>query len=363
MFGAQLGGGGFSSGARTTVIDARGAGRAVEVSGTNNWLSGVTVTGGRADVGAGALVPSGATLFLYNVIMTDNVATAEGGAVASAGGDLSVFQSLLTGNRAPSGGGIRVQPGGDLVVFNSTLSGNTATRRRRRRLLGGRVDGPVERDRGREHRAHRRRRPLGRHPGASATCGTRSSPDNAGGACGGAISQRNSWQANIADDASCAFAAGGGHAATTRASARCATTAARPTRTRSCAGSPAINAGGADLRDRHHGPARRATGRHLRHRRVRVRRHAPEPSCRRRSPARPSTSSRRSGTVKVKLAGQRRVLHAQGQPADPGRRPRSTRRKGRVTLCRRRPASRRRRGSTTGSSSSARRTAASRSRR
>ena len=42
------------------------------MTGTNNWLSGVTVTGGRADVGAGALVPAGAGLFLYNVIFKED---------------------------------------------------------------------------------------------------------------------------------------------------------------------------------------------------------------------------------------------------------------------------------------------------
>ncbi len=86
VFGATLGGGNFSSGARTTVIDARGSGRVVEVAGSNNWLSGVTVTGGRSDVGAGAFVPSGASLFLYNVIVTENVATTGGGGVATARG-------------------------------------------------------------------------------------------------------------------------------------------------------------------------------------------------------------------------------------------------------------------------------------
>ncbi len=200
VFGAQLGGGGFSSGARTTVIDARGSGRAVEVSGTNNWLSGVTVTGGRADVGAGALVPGGATLFLYNVIMTDNVATAGGGAVATAGG-LSVFRSVLDGNRAGSGGGILVQDGGIAQVFNSTLSGNTAT------VAGGAISSSDETTLLNATVANNNA-PTGggvhwAGTVATATFWNTIVAGNAGGACGGAISQRTGWEANIVDDASC----------------------------------------------------------------------------------------------------------------------------------------------------------------
>ena len=300
VFGAQLGGGGFSAGARTTVIDARGAGRAVEVSGTNNWLSGVTVTGGRADVGAGALVPSGATLFLYNVIMTDNVATAEGGAVASSGGDLSVFQSLLTGNRAPSGGAIRMQPGGDLFVYNSTLSGNTAT------AAGGGVSSAAATTVLWNATVAENSAPTGGgvhwvDAGAFVSLWNTILADNAGGACGGAISQRNSWQANIADDPSCAFAPGEG--TEQEPGIGPLRNNRGPTDTHALlAGSPAINAGGANLcganDQRGAPPVGNCDIGAFEYNGV-----VPEPDLPPPVAGETLNASRRSGTVKVRIAG------------------------------------------------------------
>jgi CSLREA domain-containing protein len=244
VYGATFGGNNFSSGARTTVIDARGSGRVVEVSGSNNFLAGVTVTGGRADVGAGALVPSGANLSLYNAIVTDNVATTGGGGVATAG-SLAVFRSVINGNRAGSGGGILVQPGGIAQVFNATLSGNTAT------VAGGGVSSSDETTLWNATVAQNSAPTGGGVDWAGSTATTTMwntiLAGNAGGACGGAIQQRTGWQANIADDPSCQFATPGegtqqdpqiGPLRNNRG----------PTDTHAlAAGSPAINVGAASL--------------------------------------------------------------------------------------------------------------------
>jgi CSLREA domain-containing protein len=245
VFGATLGGGNFSSGARTTVIDARGSGRVVEVSGSNNWLSGVTVTGGRADVGAGAFVPSGSALFLYSVIVTDNVATAGGGGVAAAG-SLSVFQSVLTGNRAGSGGGLLMQAGGGVNVYNSTLSGNTAT------VVGGGVSSAAATTTLWNATVAENSAPTGAGvhvdgAGAAASLWNTIFARNAGGACGGgAIQQPSGWQNSMADDATCTFAGGGA----TQQDPRIGPLRNNrgPTDTHALlAASPAINAGAASL--------------------------------------------------------------------------------------------------------------------
>ncbi|HET9736495.1 MAG TPA: CSLREA domain-containing protein, partial [Solirubrobacteraceae bacterium] len=98
VFGAAFTGD-FSSGARTTVIDARGTGRAIQVApGASATLAGVTVTGGSADVGAGVFVPAGSQLTLYNSIVTENVASARGGGIATAG-NVFVYRTTVSGNR------------------------------------------------------------------------------------------------------------------------------------------------------------------------------------------------------------------------------------------------------------------------
>jgi hypothetical protein len=119
-FGSQQ-----SSGARTTIIDARGASRVVQVQpGINATLVGVTLTGGRAATGAGAFVGSGAQLFLYNSFVRENVATSRGGGVQTAG-TIFLVQSTVADNSAPAGGGVAVDAGGFIYAPASTISDNT----------------------------------------------------------------------------------------------------------------------------------------------------------------------------------------------------------------------------------------------
>ena len=298
IYGATLGGGNFSSGARTTVIDAQGAGRAVDVTGTNNWLAGVTVTGGRADVGGAAFVPAGAGLFLYNVIVTDNVATTGGGGVATAG-SLAVFQSVVNGNRAGSGGGILVQPGGLSQAYNSTFSGNTAT------VAGGAISSSDETTLWNATVAENSA-PIG---GGVHWAGTTANTTmwntilarNTGGACGGAITQRVNWLANMADDPSCAIAPGEGTEQDPRIGPL--RNNKGPTDTHALlAGSPAINAGGANLCGANDQRGAAPVG-NCDLGAFEFGGHVPEPVLPPPVPGETVNVSRRSGTVKVKIPG------------------------------------------------------------
>jgi CSLREA domain-containing protein len=244
IFGANFAGN-FSAGARTTVIDARGSGRVVQATpGTNAFLAGVTLTGGQADTGAGLLVPDTANVSLFAVEVSENTATGRGGGIAAAG-DVAVFRSLVTQNRAADGGGIAVDPSGLAQLFASTVSGNTAT------ASGGGISSTDETTLWNATVANNRA-PVGAGiywTGAAATTTMWNTivAGNTTGACGGAISQRNQWQANIVDDATCALAAGEGVQQTDPRIGPLANNRG-PTNTHAlAAASPAINAGGASL--------------------------------------------------------------------------------------------------------------------
>ena len=78
--------GGFGAGARTTIIDARRQRSRVQVpAGSSSIVAGVTLTGGTAATGGGALVDGTAQLHLYNTIVEDNTPTSRGGAVEALG--------------------------------------------------------------------------------------------------------------------------------------------------------------------------------------------------------------------------------------------------------------------------------------
>jgi hypothetical protein len=126
------------AGARTTIIDAGGVPKVIEVANTpGGVVSGVTLRngGGQSQLsgaGGAVLVASSfapASLTLRNVTVTASQATA-GGGVASVGATLTVENSTITGNRAATaqgtqGGGVVVS-GGTTTIRNSTISGNTA---------------------------------------------------------------------------------------------------------------------------------------------------------------------------------------------------------------------------------------------
>lgn len=197
-----------SAGARTTVIDAGGYSRVIQVpSGSSGLLAGVTITGGSADTGGGILLESGSQLTLYDAIVRGNTATARGGGIASAG-DFIAWTSTISGNTVTggAGGGIAVEPNSDAFLWASTLSGNRAA-------SGGGIatSGTV----------YLRQSTIAGNAGSGVVVEPAPSPGlsiintllagNQGGACGGALTSlfRSDWAGNLDDDGTC-FGAGGG---------------------------------------------------------------------------------------------------------------------------------------------------------
>jgi CSLREA domain-containing protein len=254
VFGVSFAGN-SSSGARTTVIDARGSSRVIEVpSGSSSVLAGLTITGGNAPIGGGAFVADSGQLSLYDVIMKNNTAADRGGAIANAG-NVSVFNSTLSGNRAAVGGAIAAQPSTNTFVFISTLSGNTATG------TGGGISsaGSIQIQRA---TFANNTAPSGgglfAESGASTAMWSTLFAGNSS-ACGGFTSDRLPWSANLSDDATCAFQAGQGTVANPQIGALANN--GGPTDTHALnQGSPAINAADQQLcttgsPDQRHAPA------------------------------------------------------------------------------------------------------------
>ena len=90
-------------------------------------ISGLTITGGRADIGGG--IDNSGTLTLTNSTLSDNSAGGGGGLPAGGGlynfGTATITNSTLSGNSASSEGG-GIFNAALLTVTNSTLSGNSA---------------------------------------------------------------------------------------------------------------------------------------------------------------------------------------------------------------------------------------------
>jgi hypothetical protein len=131
----------IGTGARTTILDAGGVGKAVEVVNVaGGVVSGVTLRNGggqsQTDGAGGAVLVessfSPASLTLRNVTVTASHAAGgfPGGGVASVSATLTIENSTISGNTASAGvgsfgGGVVVQSG-FATIRNSTISGNTA---------------------------------------------------------------------------------------------------------------------------------------------------------------------------------------------------------------------------------------------
>jgi len=246
-------GGGFagssSAGARGTVIDARGASRAIQVDpGASTILAGFTITGGRAATGAGALVGSGSTLSLYNSIVDGNVATTRGGGIAVTDGTVSLFGTTVSNNRVTggNGGGVALDIDSDLIADISTISGNSASG------AGGGVATAGSTTFFNATVANNSA-PSGAaffiEPGGSGGANTIVNTILAGGpgggtTCGGGLTGfHSSWSGNMADDASCAFAPGEGTPNTDPKLGKLQNNRGATDTMALLAGSPAINAG------------------------------------------------------------------------------------------------------------------------
>src|SRR5262245_29345226 len=92
-------------------------------------ISGLTVTEGAADIGAG-LVNFDEHVRLEDMVFTDNHASSDGGAVWLDGFDMQfdVVDTVITGNSAASdGGGVYIEDtGGASTLQRVTVTGNTA---------------------------------------------------------------------------------------------------------------------------------------------------------------------------------------------------------------------------------------------
>ncbi len=123
-------------GAATLTVDGTGASGVFQVySGSEEiavTISGLTITGGAANYGAG-IFNGDEDLTLDRVTITGNTATNHGGGLWLGGISMNVIvrDSQITGNRASNGrgGGIYLDdtgPGVGLLIQNTTISGNSA---------------------------------------------------------------------------------------------------------------------------------------------------------------------------------------------------------------------------------------------
>src|SRR5207245_1816382 len=112
------------AGAAATVIDGSGLhDRVFQVFGVNAYFSGVTITGGQANRGAG-LSMVGGSLTLADCVVSDNHADGDGvnGSVAGTS-NKGIGAAGLDGQNG-LGGGV-YNSGGTLVIQNSSISHNS----------------------------------------------------------------------------------------------------------------------------------------------------------------------------------------------------------------------------------------------
>jgi CSLREA domain-containing protein len=256
VFGVSFAGNN-SSGARSTVIDAGGQTRVIQVpSGSSATIAGVTIQGGRDATGAGILVESDGSLFLYDTIVRNNLAAGgRGGAVANAG-NLSVFFSTVSGNQAAVGAAIAGDPNSNTGIISSTLSGNTASTAGGGIASGGSLQ--IQRSTIANNTAPSGGGMFLEGDGTQGTAMWSTLFAGNSSACGGPTSGRFPWSANLSDDATCAFEPGEGIVADPLLSPL--TNNRGPTDTHAIrAGSPAINAGDPSFcgtgPDQRHAPA------------------------------------------------------------------------------------------------------------
>jgi hypothetical protein len=214
---ALFGGGFFgngSGGARGTVIDGRNQNRVLEVpAGASVLVAGFTITGGRASNGAGALVGSVGSLQFYNSIVDRNAASSRGGGVDAADGTVSFFGSTVSNNSAGggNGGGVALGVDGDLVANASTFSGNSAGGAGGGIAAAGSfnlLNATVANNTAPSGAAVAFELPGS--VGGSSVANTILAGSPAAPTCANFSGQHFGWSGNLADDATCAFAAGEG---------------------------------------------------------------------------------------------------------------------------------------------------------
>jgi hypothetical protein len=111
-------------GASNLTVSGNHASRVFEIAhGTTASLSGLSISGGASDFGAGIL--NGGALTVSNSTLSGNSASNAGGGITNVG-TVTVSNSTLAGNSAGvDGGGIANFFAGTVTVGNSTLAGNS----------------------------------------------------------------------------------------------------------------------------------------------------------------------------------------------------------------------------------------------
>lgn len=113
-------------GAGLLSIDGGGSSRVFAVTGSATF-SGLTITGGKSNFGAGVL-NDGATVSLTDCVVSGNTSVSNGGGIYSGSGATTTLTNVtLNGNTAGlGGGGLANQSSATTTLTNCTLSGNTA---------------------------------------------------------------------------------------------------------------------------------------------------------------------------------------------------------------------------------------------
>src|SRR5262249_28090283 len=113
-------------GSNLVSVSGGGASRVFEIDGVSATLSGLTITGGKADDGGG-LYNDGGTLTLTDCTVTGNSAQSGGGVANMNSGTTTLTDDTITGNSASDTGGGVVSNSGTLSLTATTLSGNRAS--------------------------------------------------------------------------------------------------------------------------------------------------------------------------------------------------------------------------------------------
>jgi parallel beta-helix repeat protein len=121
-------------GANLLTVSGKKASRVFEIEdGASAALSGLSITGGRADIGGG-LYDNGGALSLSECTISGNTASKSGGGLYILGATTTLTGCTLSGNYAYSGGGLFTNARsfnslvGPVTLVNCTISGNSAGR-------------------------------------------------------------------------------------------------------------------------------------------------------------------------------------------------------------------------------------------
>ena len=120
----------YISGADTKIYnnETTAAGANICYGGSSyGSVSDITVEGGKAGGGAGAMVQNGAVVEFTNVTFKNNTATNLGGAVRLYKAELTMTDCTVTGNTAKEGAGVYADTQAKLTVNGGKITDNTAT--------------------------------------------------------------------------------------------------------------------------------------------------------------------------------------------------------------------------------------------